>query len=321
MKYALLWMMLIVVGPLLGQNYYVAIVKGEVYYNNKRVKKRDKINLKGTVRFTAKTDYLKLSGPGGLYTLRAESSAAQKQGNEFLLSVQAEIYPRVVERPTTAHGFSEIMNGIDTAFFYLDGGFKGSFYWSKINFRMRSDYPRSSVWAIIEDDAGLSYQEMSVVDTTITLDLSAWDPGKREIAGRRIAEVTFLQVNDDAAWRKIQTKLQSARDLWAHYPHFDESVSLMGDPITITLNEDGTQDIVEEPEEPEPTGLILDDFSPVVYNRKAVTKDLKRLVKQSGAIYIQEFMHEMYYDEYVNEMYGWNNNGQVHAILRTLLLE
>ena len=53
-----------------GQNYYVAIVHGEVYYNNKRVKKRDKIKMKGNLKFSSDTDYVKLSGAGGLYIIR-----------------------------------------------------------------------------------------------------------------------------------------------------------------------------------------------------------------------------------------------------------
>lgn len=307
MKFGLLLLGLLFLAPLSAQNYYVAIVKGEVYYNNKRIKKRDKINIKHTIRFTSASDYLKLSGPGGLYTLRATSQAAKKQGSEFWLSIKAEVYPRVTERPTTSSNFSLVENGIDTAYFRLDDGYTTGFCWEEKALGLREDVPMDNIWAVMDTDAGLVTEPLSVVNNAITLDLKRWMPGKRDHEGsRKLQRVVFMQINDPDKWESTRAQLKSSEDLWQHYPHFDHSAS---------LEEETTPTATVET----PAGLILDNFSPVVYNRKAVRKELKRLVKQSGATTPKEFMHDLYYDDYIDDTYGYNNHYIILPILESLM--
>jgi hypothetical protein len=74
-----------------AQNFYVAIVKGKVFYDDKPLKPRDKIEMKGSFRFSTPDDYVKVSGPTGFHTIRPIKKA--NGGFEFLRAVQAELFP------------------------------------------------------------------------------------------------------------------------------------------------------------------------------------------------------------------------------------
>ncbi|RMF01104.1 MAG: hypothetical protein D6772_05335, partial [Bacteroidetes bacterium] len=93
-----------------AQVYYVAIVKGEVYYEDKPLKRRDKITLQGNLRFTSSDDYIKVSGPGGLHTVRPAGVRPNRK-NEFLVAVRQELFPEVRLRATVGHNILSIDSG------------------------------------------------------------------------------------------------------------------------------------------------------------------------------------------------------------------
>ncbi|MEM6397847.1 MAG: hypothetical protein AAF741_15970 [Bacteroidota bacterium] len=74
-----------------AQNFYVAFVKGKVYYQEKLLKPRDKVTLKGEFRFTTVDDFVKITGPTGIHTIRP----VKKEGGgfEFILAVTEELFP------------------------------------------------------------------------------------------------------------------------------------------------------------------------------------------------------------------------------------
>ena len=74
-----------------AQNFYVALVKGEVYYQDQLLKPRDKVTLEGEFRFTSSDDFVKITGPTGIHTIRP----VEKPGGgwEFILAVTEELFP------------------------------------------------------------------------------------------------------------------------------------------------------------------------------------------------------------------------------------
>ena len=93
MRPILLTLFLLLLGlPATAQSYYVAIVKGKVFYNDQPVKPRMKIELAGNLRFTTKDDYIKVSGPGGIHTIKPEEKS--DGGYEFLRAVTQELFPK-----------------------------------------------------------------------------------------------------------------------------------------------------------------------------------------------------------------------------------
>lgn len=87
-----------------AQYYYVASLVGDVYYNDTLLKKRDRISLEGSIRFSDSQGLVKLSGPGGLYTLSADM--AETTGSEFMLTLSQELFPKVRSIGTVAMSIS-----------------------------------------------------------------------------------------------------------------------------------------------------------------------------------------------------------------------
>ncbi|MEM6771758.1 MAG: hypothetical protein AAF597_14340 [Bacteroidota bacterium] len=79
-----------------AQSYYVALVKGKVYYEEVLLKPRTKIELKGNFRFTTKDDYVKVSGPSGIHTVRPQEK--EGGGYEFLRAVTQDLFPAAKPR-------------------------------------------------------------------------------------------------------------------------------------------------------------------------------------------------------------------------------
>jgi hypothetical protein len=96
MRITLITLCLLFSLSLTAQNYYVALVKGKVYYEDVLLKPRTKIELKGNLRFTTKDDYVKVSGPGGIHTIRPV--AKKTGGYEFLRAVTQELFPAAKPR-------------------------------------------------------------------------------------------------------------------------------------------------------------------------------------------------------------------------------
>jgi hypothetical protein len=101
--------LLLLAPGLSAQNYYVAFVKGKVFYNEAPLKVRDKITLSGNLRFSTGSDFIKVSGPSGLHTI----SPAKKDGGgyEFLRAVTAELFP--VPKPVNSMVLSAWQDGMD----------------------------------------------------------------------------------------------------------------------------------------------------------------------------------------------------------------
>ena len=96
MKYLLAAIFVCLGLTLPAQSFYVALVKGNVYYEEVLLKPRTKIELKGNFRFTTKDDYIKISGPTGIHTIRPQEKP--DGGYEFLRAVTQELFPAAKPR-------------------------------------------------------------------------------------------------------------------------------------------------------------------------------------------------------------------------------
>ncbi len=96
MKHFLTFLLLLLGLWLPAQSYYVALVKGKVYYDDVLLKPRTKIELRGNFRFTSKDDYVKVSGPNGIHTIRPVPK--ESGGYEFLRAVTQELFPEAKPR-------------------------------------------------------------------------------------------------------------------------------------------------------------------------------------------------------------------------------
>ena len=109
---------------LTAQSYYVALVRGQVFYDNIPVKPRMKIELRGKLRFTAKDDYIKVSGPGGIHTIRPAEKAGG--GYEFLRAVTQELFPRA--RAKGSFALATFVAPGDAVNLYDDNQYKPQYY-------------------------------------------------------------------------------------------------------------------------------------------------------------------------------------------------
>lgn len=110
-RLALVCLFLATVTFAFSQNYYVAMVSGKVYYEKKLINKKDKIKMKGNLKFSSADDYVKISGPGGIYTIRPGDDP--KSQNEFIVGVRQELFPPTRAFATVSNSMSmSISQGI-----------------------------------------------------------------------------------------------------------------------------------------------------------------------------------------------------------------
>lgn len=124
MRYLLTFLCLLTGLLLPAQSYYVALVKGKVYYEDVLLKPKTKIELKGNFRFTTKEDYLKVSGPNGIHTIRPQEKAGG--GYEFVQAVTQELFP--VAKPRGSYVLSAWINIGDQLSLYDENHYVPEFF-------------------------------------------------------------------------------------------------------------------------------------------------------------------------------------------------
>lgn len=73
-----------------AQNFYVLQLKGTVFANNKKLKKKDKINIDSRLTFDDCEDAVRLIGPTGHYYIMG-AQAEENENNELILELRNEI--------------------------------------------------------------------------------------------------------------------------------------------------------------------------------------------------------------------------------------
>lgn len=257
-----------------AQNYYVASINGNVYYQNKLLKKRDKVIPKGNIRFKSANSYVKLSGPGGLYTLTP--SMGKASGNEFLLTLSNELFPKIRMMTTAAPTFTlsaypNILN-------------KWSFWGQHYSFLDKTTLPieptftanGQAIYFLHETDQGLLYKKATIRrDSMLKIHINNFAVGdNNHVNGTLVVQISEPALLDSIA---------------ANYKTLDEVIDM---PIFTK-------------EENKSTNQILDILGPCkVIDRRTFIKDMRFLKKTSDAQSMEEFLDTYDFKNYISETYG-----------------
>lgn len=92
-------------------NYYVALVRGEVFYQDSLLRPRTKLKLDDELRFTAAEDYVRLIGPHGMH--RVGPSENEEGGFEFIRALTQELFPPVAAISSTSATITAMEEVVD----------------------------------------------------------------------------------------------------------------------------------------------------------------------------------------------------------------
>lgn len=277
-----------------GQNYYVALVKGKVYYQEKLLNKRDKIKLKGTLKFTTKNDYVRISGPGGLYTIKPEQGI--ERGNEFLVAVKEELFPRTRPLTTAVHSFVPGMFN----YFQLDESWSYTFF-DKTHF-----YETVPPLKANEEYGFLHFTNQGLVYRTAQVEDSLFVIRKEDFVLDTLGGKAPFLYKTAMVWVKDKSRMMETIKNIEYPPHFQkyfppfegeipESYFHRDDPLT----EENLAHMKTAP------GAILDVMGPSRFiDKDDFVKDMlfyKKLFKPKDRI---EFMGTNEFEDYLYEAYG-----------------
>ncbi|MDX1940090.1 MAG: hypothetical protein SFU99_06030 [Saprospiraceae bacterium] len=257
-----------------AQNYYVATLKGDVYYQNKLLKKKDKVIPKGNIRFKSVDSYVKLSGPGGLYVLSAKMGRAS--GNEFLLTLSNELFPKIRLVTTAAPTFSiefypNVLN---------QWGFFGLYYSFLDKTKLAIDPAFTAdgqmIYLLHETNQGLFYKKVKIQRNS-ALVLRTDDFATS--ADNSLKGTLVVQISNPAILDTIIAKHKTLKEVM-EMPVFAK-------------------------EENKSTNQILDILNVrQIINRRAFIKDMRFLAKSCDAKTQEEFLNTVDIKEYISENYG-----------------
>ena len=298
MRYFFLFLCFWLLEPgLSGQNYYVAIVRGKVYYENKLLKKRDKIKMQGTLRFTSKADYVKVSGPGGMYTL--DPGMDLESGSEFLVAVREEFFPKI--RP---HATSQQVIAIN---FYENSWFQQA---GKSQTFLDKTYLLSQVPELNEDEElgflhetgkGLMYKTASVENGQ--LQIREKDFTKALKANLR--QTAIVKVTDRSRWLQLIEGKDSIAQIHDFADHYSKGMEAISAPEATLDPETGKIITIITAEEVLNPAEILDYMGPPRFvNRRKMVKDLRFHLRLCKAPDLETFLNDFEYEYYIDQTYG-----------------
>ncbi|MFN7118904.1 MAG: hypothetical protein ACK4TA_19050 [Saprospiraceae bacterium] len=261
-----------IITPLAAQNYYVAAVKGVVNYQNKPLKKKDKVTLKGDFRFKTKDSYVQLSGPGGLYKFTADMGRAS--WNEFLLTLSNEILPKLSFKTTARPSFgadpriSNIWDLRGRRYAFLNG--------TKLIIDPAFTAKGESIFFLHKGYLELTYQKATIQRDSLLVLKAANFP--QSLDGTSYTTY-IVQISDPALLDTLVAEYQKVRSVR------DLSVFTTEDATT------GNQilDVVQD-------GKMI--------NKRALMKDLRFLIKSSQPKTQAEFLEIFEMGDYIKENYG-----------------
>jgi hypothetical protein len=306
MKFFWLFFLIFIFAPnLSGQNYYVAVVKGKVYYQNKLLKKRDKLKMKGVIRFTSQDDYIKVSGPGGLY--RIDPTTDPKSSNEFLVAVREELFPKIREHDTSQDSWSANYND----YFYQSGGC--------YTFLEKSDLRRETpqlkkgeeLGFLHETDQGLFYKTAVVEKRKLAIrkkDFTLVSDKKQDPV---LKQTAIVQVLDKQKWKELIQGKDSISQILKSTPRYG---AIPADTYGYTFDPEKRE--MNENKIPYPA-IILDYMGPPRFvNRRKLMKDLRFHLKQCKASDIETFLGYFEYESYIWDTYGHLKKADLDKVLR-----
>ncbi len=298
--FSLFLLLLCTTNSLLGQNYYVAVIKGKVYYENKLLKKRDKIKMKGMLRFTSAQDFIKVSGPGGLYTL--DPGMAIKNGSEFFVAIKEELFPRI--RPMSTSEQGNIVVTIDNHYFNQRGHRRSFLDKTYLTVPPPDIGEEQELGFLHETEKGLLYKTAKIIDGRLAIEEKDFSRALKN----NLNETAIVLVSDKSRWMELisgKDSIAQIKNAVDHYqPLWDKPASI--EVPTLILTETG-ETIEVKPEEPVPNpAQILDYMGPPTFvNRKKMAKDLRFHLKLCNAPDIETFLDDYEYEDYIFDTYGY----------------
>ncbi|MEM7575000.1 MAG: hypothetical protein AAF433_18995 [Bacteroidota bacterium] len=308
----------------IAQNYYVAIIKGSVTYNGKALKVRDKIQPNGELRFSAAGDYIKVSGPGGIYTLTPEQQSSG--GGEFFTALREELFPATRLRGSFSSAIG--MGPFEPDYFSLASHLS---YFDKTLIPLREallGHEQQLAFVTQSTDGTIHSIAAPIKDGALVLDRRSFD-GIDISAGTIVGDSSYQRhstavvvVNNPVAWSESLATANSINELnWDSYT-IAKDYSGAGMFMIATSEEElspaelaARQTLLAEQEAAgrafpsvdyaDAAATVLDYFSPLnLVDFRVFKRDLKRQIRAMRPSSYRELMHDFYFDEYLEEVYG-----------------
>ncbi|MEZ4986882.1 MAG: Gfo/Idh/MocA family oxidoreductase [Saprospiraceae bacterium] len=275
-----------------SQTWYVAVVEGKVLYNNAPLKPKDKIEMGGTLKFSSQQDYIKVSGPGGLHTLRPEERPARRS-NELLVAIREELLPSVRFRATVANNI--IWNPCQ---YYFGFESMSRNYFNSVSFSIEDEKLAhgEQLYIVHDTPKGLHWRHLPVVNNHFTFDATTFSVSDESGNHLSIDSSAVILVRDTLVLKT--SAVHPKQHLHDLVPIADVHFKCQGMIVIPLIHEDSI------PPAPKPLE-ILDYLQPFYFtDRAAFFSDMRSHIQYSGATSSQQFLHEFYYDEYISEVYG-----------------
>ncbi len=276
-----------------AQNYYVASLQGEVYYQNKLLKKKDKVTPKGNIRFKNANSQVKLSGPGGLYTLSAYMG--RTSGKEFLLTLSNELFPSI--RPISTTAASETISFYPSIL--NEWLFNGKYYtfFDKTVLRIDPSMTANGQTIIFlhETDKGLTYRKADIRrDSMLVIHRKNFNINTKSTPQRTL----ILQIIQPAVLDTIVSNYKTIAEVI---------------PLAVFDHSDST-DVAKS----QAKNQILDELGACRFiNKRAFIKDMRFHIQQCKPKSQYEFLEIYEFDAYIFETYG----GKIYELQQILLNE
>lgn len=296
-----------------AQNYYVTSLRGKVTYQKKVLKKRDKIQIKGELRFSTNDDWVKVAGPGGIYTLRPERETSA--GNEFFTALREELFPKVRLRGSFANSFTFDSNRPD----YFGVGTMANYFNGK-SFPIREELVgfEDDLRYIFKTEQGIVALPVKVKSGTVTLHHKIWKgiPPLTEfsysepIDGFNYENAGVVVINDEAAFTAAMDTARTFNDLGLDFSScaFNEemrpAISDLGQQKmdSIKVSSYAFPDFTQ----PMATGTLLSFFAPDSFlDRKEFDRELRFLIRKTQPQDAMDFLDNMQFDTYIRDNYGY----------------
>ncbi len=266
-----------------AQNYYVAVIQGKVYYQNKLLRKRSKIQVGGQLKFSSIDDYLKVSGPGGLYKI-TPGIDNKVSNNEFLIAVSKDLFPAVLFKSTSSSSFS-----ITSNHYYHFQGYQYSFF-NKTAFDIKKEWTENNSQLVLlhQTAEGLISQPATIKKGKLLLKKSNFAPLSANKTPLYIDSTAIVYVKNMEKWIELIAGKQKIEDILPNVEIYEYSSS---------SSEDSTS--ADKP------AVILDYLGTVRFvSERKFTKDMRFFIKSCQPKSQDEFLNDFEFEDYIWDNYG-----------------
>lgn len=271
-----------------AQTYYVAIVHGTVSYNGVPLKPKSKITATGELRFSSKEDYVKVSGPGGIHTLRPEKQVPSS--SEFFTALSDELFPKIRMRGSFANSIS--VDYADPYFFSFE-----SAIWDGATYSLREMSEDRM------DDLVFAYKKKNAEVVSIP---ATFRKNELEVRAATFADaastVYIVLMEDPAGWARSvsMAKKVDSLDVFSHSLLRPANPDAETADVKVATSLQGYA----------PTGTsgillgYLDLSSIITAKKKLIFKDLRRQVKWTRPASAREFFDDFEMESFYGEEFG-----------------